>query len=358
MLKILLNLLVPYFPFLQEYDSLTLRAAYATVMALVLSLLLGKPVIKRLKKFKIGQSIRQDGPATHLIKEGTPTMGGVLMILVLVLTLLLWVDFTNRYTALIFFSSLSFAAIGFIDDYLKITRRNSDGLNSLQKIIGQFIIALIVSIWIYDLDHNGKIYIPFFSKPIMDLGWFYIPFAMILLIGSTNAVNLTDGLDGLASGLSIFVGGAFAIIAYVVGREDFSAYLKLDYIFGSSELTIYALAIMGSSIGFLWFNSHPATVFMGDTGSLFLGGSFGTLALILKKEILFAFLGGIFVLEALSVIIQVLYYKSTKKRFFKMAPIHHHFELKGWKETKVVTRFWIIGGILAVLALSTLRIQF
>ena len=352
---------------LNIFKYITFRASYAAVTALFLSLIIGPWFIKWLRQKKLGQEVRDDGPQTHLIKEGTPTMGGLLIIFAIVISVLLWQDLRNWYTWLSLFAILGFGAIGFADDWLKISRKNPAGLSPRLKMVGQLLVAATIVILIY-INRSGNttmIYVPFNKYPVCDLGWFYIPFGIIILVGASNAVNLTDGLDGLAIGLVFLVAIGFAILAYITGRADFAAYLNIPFMAGCSELAVLSLALIGASIGFLWFNCHPAEVFMGDTGSLSLGGIIGLMALLLKKEILLILIGGIFVIEVLSVIIQVAYFKYTEKhspdhvgkRVFLMTPIHHHFEKKGWKETRVVTRFWILGGLLVVVALSTLKLQ-
>lgn len=359
MLKELFLPLIDKFSFMNIFQYITFRAAYAAVTALFILLLLGPKVIDWLKKEKMGQEIRDDGPATHKAKSGTPTMGGILIIFSIVLSVILWQDIRNSYTWILIFTVLGFGMIGFADDYLKIYRKNSKGLGAWMKLSAQIVLSGFIVFFIY-LNRNETttlLYIPFFKYPILDLSWFFIPFGIIILVGASNAVNLADGLDGLAIGLILPVGIAFAILAYLTGRIDYSAYLQIPYIPGTGELVVLCLALAGTSIGFLWFNCCPAEIMMGDTGSLSLGGAIGVLALLLKKEILLIIIGGVFVIEALSVIIQVVSFKTRGKRVFKMAPLHHHYELKGWKESKVVIRFWILGGLFMLLGLSTLKIQ-
>jgi phospho-N-acetylmuramoyl-pentapeptide-transferase len=351
--------LVRYFTPLNVFQYLTFRGAYAALTTLLLCYLLGPRIIEALRNLKVGQSIRGDGPRTHLKKSGTPTMGGVMIILSIVLSALLWQDFGNFKIWLCVGTLLAFGAIGYVDDYLKITRKNSDGLPGPLKFGAQIAVALAVAFILY---YSGEeeityLYVPFFKNPVVNLGIFWIPFAVLLMVGESNAVNLTDGLDGLATGLLIWVFITLGILSYLSGRADFSAYLGIPHIEGAGELTVFCLAAVGACVGFLWFNSHPAEVFMGDVGSLSLGGVIAAVSLIIKKEILILIIGGVFVLEAASVILQVLSYKLWKRRIFKMAPLHHHFELSGWVETKVVIRFWILGGLFAIIALSTLKIQ-
>ncbi len=359
MLKELLFPLVEYFSAFNIFQYITFRAAYAAVTALFISFVFGPRIISALKKFKLGQMVRTDGPQSHLHKIGTPTMGGLIMILAILVSCLLWQDLGNPYVWLGLFSLLGFGFVGFLDDYLKITKKSSEGLQAKFKLIGQVLISLAIVMFIYlnGNEHTTMLYLPFFKVPVVDLGVLYIPFGVFILISWTNAVNLTDGLDGLAVGLVMMVGIAFAILTYITGRADYAGYLQIPYLPESSELPVFCFALVGASVGFLWFNSHPAEVFMGDTGSLALGGVLGVVSLMIKKEILLVIIGGVFVLEALSVIIQVVSFKIRGKRVFKMAPLHHHFELKGWAETKVVIRFWIMGGMFAILALSTLKIQ-
>jgi len=351
--------LVGHFSFFNIFQYITFRAAYAAVTALFIALLLGPVMIAWLRKQKLGQEIRDEISDIHKSKSGTPTMGGILIILSIVVSVLLWQDIKNIYTWICIATVLGFGAIGFVDDYLKIYKRNAAGLRARFKFISQILLSTAIVIFIY-VNGNSEttlLYIPFFKNPILDLSYLYIPFAVFILVGTSNAVNLTDGLDGLAIGLVILAGTAFGILAYLSGRVDFSHYLQIPYVIGSGELTILLFALVGASVGFLWFNSHPAEVMMGDTGSLALGGIIGVVALLIKKEILLIIVGGVFVIEALSVIIQVISFKIRKKRVFKMAPLHHHYELSGWSENKVVVRFWILGGLFVILSLSTLKIQ-
>lgn len=352
--------LVKFFTPLNVLRYLTFRSAYAAVTALLVAFLFGPVIIERLRRFKFGQSVRLDGPQTHLVKTGTPTMGGILILAAVVTATLLWVDLDNRYVWICILSMLGFGLVGFMDDWLKIKRKNSDGLRARTKLLGQGLVALAAVLALY-FDPSGemtKLYVPFFKNPVVDLGIFWIPLAVLYIMGWSNAVNLSDGLDGLATGLVIMAVIAFSLLTYLTGRSDWSAYLGIPFIRGAGELTVFSLALLGACVGFLWFNAHPAEIFMGDVGSLSLGGVLAVLALIVKKELLFFIIGGVFILEEASVAIQVLYFKATKgKRVFRMAPLHHHFELSGWKETQVVTRFWILGGLFAIVALSTLKIQ-
>jgi len=359
-----LEFIVPlskYLTVLNVFRYITFRTASGFVIALFLSFLLGKKVIAYLTRIKVGQTIRSDGPQTHQKKSGTPTMGGLLIILALLAGVLLFGDLKNPYLIILTIATVQFGVIGFTDDYLKIVRKDTAGLSARFKIIMQIVISatVVFALYLNPLAGNDltRIYIPFMAGFSLDIGLLYIPFAMLLIIGSSNAVNLTDGLDGLAIGLTIFVAVGFGAIAYLSGNLNIANYLKIPFIEGGAELAVFAGALVGAGAGFLWFNSHPAQVFMGDTGSLALGGALGIMALMLKKELLMGILGGVFVIEALSVIIQVGYYKLTKKRVFKMAPIHHHFELKGWNENKVIIRFWIVGILLMIITLATLKVR-
>lgn len=345
--------------FLNIFKYISFRSAYAAVTAILISFILGPLVIKFLAKIKMGQEIRHDGPQSHFKKSGTPTMGGFLIILSVIISVVLWQDIRSFYSWLVIGAFISFGFLGFLDDYLKISRKSSEGLRSRFKLFGQILIASTVALLLYfhGSDEFSKLYIPFVKDPILDLGIFMIPFIVFYIVGISNAVNLTDGLDGLATGLVLFATIALAIITYLSGRVDFSEYLNIPFVEDGGELTVFCLALIGACIGFLWFNCYPAQVFMGDTGSLALGGVLGIISIIVKKEILFLIIGGVFVIETMSVIIQVFWFKRTGKRVFKMAPIHHHFELKGWAESKVINRFWIIGGMLAILGLSMLKTQ-
>ncbi len=348
--------------FFNLFKYITFRTAYATITALLLSLILGPYFIRKLKEKQVKEKIRAEGPASHLTKEGTPTMGGLIILFSVVLPTALWADLTNRYIQMILLTTIWMGLIGFMDDYLKAIRHQPKGLVGRKKLVGQISLGLILGALLYFFppSHNfdTATEIPFIKNYFLDFGILYIPFVVLVLTGSSNAVNLTDGLDGLAIGLTGLCAIAFAGIAYVTGRTDFSRYLGITYLEGSGELTIFCGTLIGAALGFLWFNSYPAEVFMGDTGALALGGSLGIIAVMVKKELLLVIVGGVFVAEALSVILQVSYFKWSKgKRIFKMTPLHHHFELSGWKEPKVVIRFWIAGAIFALLTLSTLKIR-
>ncbi|MFQ5824422.1 MAG: phospho-N-acetylmuramoyl-pentapeptide-transferase [bacterium] len=356
-----------FFP-LREYISgfnlfryITFRSAWAAITALLISFVVGPYIIKKLRQYRIGEEIRMDGPKTHLKKAGTPTMGGLIILTAVLLPTLLWAKVANIYVLLILFSTLWMGWVGFIDDYLKAVKKLPKGLIAKYKLIGQISLGAIVGAVIYFSPQFEGIStlstVPFFKNYEIDFGIFYIPMVIIVITATSNAVNLTDGLDGLAIGLIGISALAWAAIAYISGRVDFSDYLNIIYLPGTGELTVYCAALVGAALGFLWYNSYPAQVFMGDTGALALGSAIGTLAILLKKELLLIIIGGVFVAESLSVIIQVLYYKRTKKRIFKMAPLHHHFELLGWNEQKVVVRFWIIAILLILFSLSTFKIR-
>lgn len=342
------------------FRYITFRTALAVITALFLCLILGPITIRRMLHLSVNQQIRDDGPPTHQKKSGTPTMGGLFILASIILTILMWGDLHNKYIWIMFLSTAGYGLIGFLDDYLKMTRKNPKGLSGWYKMTGQIAIALAVSVILYfDTQdaYNSMLSVPFIKDWIIDLGVFYIPFAILVIVGSSNAVNLTDGLDGLAIGLVAVAILANAIIVYVSGHHELARYLQILYLPDRGEMAVFCGAIFGASLGFLWFNCHPAQIFMGDVGSLSLGGSLGTIAVITKHEIVLAIVGGIFVIEAISVMLQVVSFKITCKRVFKMAPIHHHFEMKGWHESKVIVRFWIIGIVLALLSLATLKLR-
>jgi phospho-N-acetylmuramoyl-pentapeptide-transferase len=318
-------------------------------------------IIRKLRQREIAEKIRAEGPTTHLAKEGTPTMGGLIILISVVVPTALWADLTNVYIHLILLTTIWMGLIGFLDDYLKAVKQKPKGMVGRQKLLGQIGLGIILGSILYfnplSLNFDATTEIPFLKNYILDFGILYIPFVILVITGSSNAVNLADGLDGLAIGLVGLCAMAFAGLCYVTGRIDFSRYLAITYLEGSWELTIFCGAVIGAALGFLWFNAYPAEVFMGDTGALPLGASLGAIAIMIKKELLLIIVGGVFVAEALSVILQVLWFKCKGKRVFKMAPLHHHFELLGWKEPKVVVRLWIIGAIFALLTLSTLKIR-
>jgi phospho-N-acetylmuramoyl-pentapeptide-transferase len=343
---------------------ITVRTAIASLTALALSLLLGPWLIRRLRAFQIGQVVRQDGPSTHRPKAGTPTMGGLLILLATIGPTLLWADLTNVYIWIAVGSTLAFGGIGFADDYLKVTRRTPHGLWPRYKFLAQVVVALGVGVAVVALANQSpplystRLVFPFFKGLIPDLGWGYALFAVLVLVGASNAVNLTDGLDGLAISAVAVAAAAFTALAYVTGHAEFARYLQITFRFQpAAELTIFCGALVGASLGFLWWNSYPADIFMGDVGSLALGGALGTVAILIKQEILLIIVGGVFVIEALSVIIQVAAFKLTGRRVFRMAPLHHHFELIGWSEPKVITRFLIVAVVFALFSLTTLKLR-
>ena len=358
------NILYDYisdYSFLNIFKYLTFRSVAAFITSILISFLAGPYIIRFLKKKqKIGQPIRDDGPKWQIkAKKGTPTMGGTMILLAVITSTLLWADIFNKYIWLILFVTFAFGLLGFVDDYIKLSRNSYKGLSSRLKIMFQMIITLIFITTLFSVsdEANTLLTFPVFKNLIIDLGYFWFLFATIVIIGSSNAVNLTDGLDGLAIVPIIIVAGTFAIISYIIGNSIFSKYLNFNYIDGIGEIAIFCAALVGAGLGFLWFNAPPAKVFMGDTGSLSAGGSIGAISVLTKNEILLFIAGGLFVLEAVSVIAQVASYKLTKKRIFRMAPLHHHFEQKGWSESTIVIRFWIISIILAMTSLLTLKIR-
>jgi phospho-N-acetylmuramoyl-pentapeptide-transferase len=353
--------LIDSYSFLNVFKYLTFRTGLSVMTSLTIVFLIGGPLIKLFSKHQITGPIRQDGPLDHIIKKsGTPTMGGLIILIGMVSSTLLWADLNNIFIWTLVFVALGFGLIGFVDDLLKIKLKNSRGLNSKLKFLSQLVVSLIsISILIKFSNHEYlyNLYFPFFKNLILNMGLFFIPFGLFVIIGSSNAVNLTDGLDGLATVPVMLVALSFTLICYVVGNTIFSEYLKLQYIPNVGELSIFCGSIVGSCLGFLWYNAPPAKIFMGDTGSLSLGGSLAAVAIITKHEIVLAIIGGLFVLETVSVILQVISFKLTGKRIFKMAPIHHHFEKKGWAESTIVIRFWIIAIILALIGLATLKLR-
>jgi phospho-N-acetylmuramoyl-pentapeptide-transferase len=357
----LLYLLYPLhveFGFLNVFKYITFRTFGAAITAVIFSMVVGPAYIKWLKNKQLGQSIREDGPQSHLSKKGTPTMGGGLILLAITLSTLLWADLSNRNIWIATLTTLAFGLIGFVDDYKKVILKNSKGLSGRQKLIAQTLFAIAASAAIYYLRETPPVLkIPFFKDFALYLGMFFIPFAVFVIVGASNAVNLTDGLDGLAVGPTITTSCTFLVLAYCAGHLKISEYLQIPHIPGAGELAIFCAAVAASCLGFLWFNTYPAQVFMGDVGSLALGAALAVVAVITKNEILLALCGGIFVVEALSVMAQVASFKMTGKRVFKMAPIHHHFELKGWAEPKVIVRFWIISILLSLFTLSTLKLR-
>ena len=368
--------LFAYFPPFRIFHYVTFRTAFASLTALFMGLIIGPAIIRQLREFQIGQYIREEGPAGHQKKAGTPTMGGVLITIAIIVPTLLWADLSNPYIWLCIFSTVAFGSIGFADDYIKVVRRRNLGLQGKVKLMLQFLAAGIVGAVLVLLTatrhYSTHLMVPFLKQFRPDLAiealrhyphiWFlaftpFVLFVMLVLVGSSNAVNLTDGLDGLAIGCTVIATGALTVLTYVSGHAVFAGYLELERMPQVAEVTVFCGAMVGASIGFLWYNAHPAEIFMGDVGSLALGGAIGTVAVIIKQELLLPFIGGIFVIEAISVILQVGSYKLRKKRIFRMAPIHHHFELVGWSESKIIIRFWILALIFALFALTTLKLR-
>jgi len=365
------------------FSYITLRAVLATMTALLISFVVGPSMIRKLTQYKIGQAVRDDGPQSHLIKAGTPTMGGALILVSIAITTLLWADLRNRFVWVVLLVTLGFGAIGWIDDYRKVVYRNPKGLSVRTKFVWQSVIALLAAVylafsvsapstsqflqlflaWLYsgfnlDLPPKADLIVPFFKTVSYPLGvWGFIALSYCVIVGASNAVNLTDGLDGLAIMPTAMIAGALGIFAYAMGRADFSSYLLMPHIPGAGELTVICAAIVGAGLGFLWFNAYPAEVFMGDVGALALGAALGAIAIIVRQEIVLAIMGGVFVMETLSVMIQVASFKLTGRRVFRMAPIHHHYELKGWKENQVVVRFWIITMLLVLFGLASLKLR-
>ena len=349
------------------FEYLTFKSALSAITALLISFIIGPIIIEKLKKYQIGEEIRTDGPQSHLAKKGTPTMGGVIIIFASILPTLLFSDLNNTMIIIVLLSTIWMGTFGFIDDYLKIIVKTKSGMVARYKLLGQIILGVLIGyIIIYSNDFSGfntKTTIPFLKNFEFDFGVFYPILVIIVITGTSNAVNLTDGLDGLAIGLLAISFSVFTVISYISGRIDFSEYLNILYLPNAGELSIFSSAVVGACLGFLWFNASPAEIFMGDTGSLSLGAALGTMSILLKKELLLFIIGGVFVIETLSVIIQVSFFRYTKykygkgERFFKMAPVHHHYELSGIKESKIVIRFWIIGVLLALLSLATLKVR-
>lgn len=347
---------------LNLFSYITFRAASAAILALLISFIIGPMIIKFLQRKQIGEEIRKDGPQSHLKKAGTPTMGGIIILIAILVPTLLFARLDNIYVLLIILATVWMGLVGFLDDYLKDVKKMPKGLVARYKLIGQVTLGLVIGSVLFFYpdfkDFRAMSTVPFFKDTEINFGYFYIPMVVFVITATSNAVNLTDGLDGLAIGLVGITALAWVGISYITGRVDFSEYLNIRYLPGAGELTVYSAALIGASLGFLWFNSHPAQVFMGDTGALALGSAIGTLAILLKKELLLIIIGGVFIAETLSVIIQVAYFKKTRgKRIFRMAPLHHHFEQKGWHESKIVVRFWIIGILLVLLTLSTFKVR-
>ena len=360
----LYHLLISFYPQVPVFNVvryISFRTAAASMTALVVSLVLGPWLIRRLREFQIGQVIRQAGPESHRAKAGTPTMGGLLILAAALVPTLLWADLTNLYVWIAVVATIAFGGIGFWDDYLKVTRRSSGGLAPRAKFGLQVIVGLsvgLVLMWLASQNlYNTRLIFPFFKQLIPDLGWYYVPFAVFVLVAWSNAVNLTDGLDGLAISTFAVAAACFTALAYITGNRVFAEYLLLVRLAPAGELTIFCGALVGASLGFLWYNAHPAEIFMGDVGSLALGGAIATVAILIKQELLLVIVGGVFVIEAASVVIQVASFKLRGKRVFKMAPLHHHFELSGWEEPKVITRFLIVAILFAMFSLITLKLR-
>jgi phospho-N-acetylmuramoyl-pentapeptide-transferase len=365
-----------YFPPFRIFRYVTFRTAFASLTALFTALIVGPMVINRLREFQIGQYIREEGPKGHQKKAGTPTMGGLLIVIAIIVPTLLWADLGNRFVWIAVFGTCAYAAIGFADDYTKVAHRRNLGLTARQKLGLQFAAGILIAVALIAMQTHGiystKLIVPFFKQfhPDLVIGTLvrsphlwplaflpFVVFVALVIVFSSNAVNLTDGLDGLAIGCTVIAAGALAVLTYVSGHATFATYLELQRMPQVAELTIFCGAMVGSAIGFLWYNAHPAEVFMGDVGSLALGGAIGTVAVMIKQELLLPFIGGVFVIEAVSVILQVGSYKLRKKRIFKMAPLHHHFELMGWSESKIIVRFWIASLVFALFALTTLKLR-
>ena len=360
----LYHLLYPYgaqITLLNVTQYVTFRTAAASLTALAISLMFGPWMIRKLRDAQIGQVIRNTGPIAHQPKAGTPTMGGLLILTAAIFPTLLWADLTNAYVWIAVLSTLAFGSIGFVDDYLKLRRRSHHGLRPRYKLVAQVVVASLVGVAILALTeqnlYNTNLNFPFFKELVPDLGFLYVPFAVLVLVGASNAVNLTDGLDGLAIGTFTIAAAVFTGLTYITGHSVFAEYLLLVRFSPAAELTIFCGALVGASLGFLWYNAYPADIFMGDVGSLALGGALGTVAVLIKQELLLLIVGGVFVAEALSVIIQVCSFRMTGRRVFKMAPLHHHFELQGWSEPKIMTRFLVVAVIFALFSLTTLKLR-
>ncbi|MBJ7551815.1 phospho-N-acetylmuramoyl-pentapeptide-transferase [Marinomonas ostreistagni] len=360
MLLLLTAYLSKYLTFFTVFNYLSLRAILGVLTALFISLLIGGKVIRLLQRLQIGQAVRDDGPQSHLSKAGTPTMGGVMILFSISISTLLWGDLTNPYVWITLLTMIAFGAVGWVDDYRKVVEKNSRGLPAKWKYLWQSIFGLSAAIYLYSLASTPaetELLIPLFKDAAIPLGIFFVVFTYFVIVGTSNAVNLTDGLDGLAILPTVLVGGALGIFAYLTGNVKFADYLLIPYVQGTGELIVFCSALVGAGLGFLWFNTYPAQVFMGDVGALALGAALGVIAVIVRQELVLFIMGGVFVMETVSVILQVASYKLTKRRIFRMAPIHHHFELKGWAEPKVIVRFWIITVCLVLIGLATLKVR-
>ena len=360
MLLLLAEALTPVISGFNALTYLTLRAILGALTALAMSLLLGPALIRRLTQRQIGQTVRDDGPQSHLQKAGTPTMGGTLILLAILVSTLLWADLRSLFVWIVVGVTLTYGLLGFADDYRKLVLKNPKGLSARQKLFWQLLVAIGVGVILHlraDSSQSTALLIPYFKDVALPLGWFFVPFVCLVIVGTSNAVNLTDGLDGLAIMPTVLVSGALGVFAWVAGNAIFARYLGVPYVAGAGELLVFCAAIAGAGLGFLWFNAYPAQVFMGDIGALSLGGALGAVAVVVRQEVVLLIMGGIFVAETVSVIMQVASFKMTGKRIFRMAPLHHHFELKGWPEPRVIVRFWIITVILVLVGLSSLKIR-
>ncbi len=360
MLLWLTQLLHHYFHGFFVFHYITFRAILSALTALFIALLIGPRMIRWLQANQVGQMIREDGPQSHLQKAGTPTMGGAFILLAIAISVLLWADLSNGYVWIVLLVTLGFGAIGWIDDYRKLILKNSKGISAREKFLWQSIIGIVAALILYFTATNPtvtQLVVPFFKQAVVPLGWFFIVLTYFVIVGSSNAVNLTDGLDGLAILPIVLVGGALGVFAYATGNAEFAKYLVIPYVPGVGEVVVYCAALVGAGLGFLWFNTYPAQVFMGDVGALGLGAGLGIVAVVVRQELALLIMGGIFVIETISVIMQVASFKLTGKRIFRMAPLHHHFELKGWPEPRVIVRFWIITVILVLLGLATLKLR-
>lgn len=360
MLLYLSEILTESYTGFNVFQYLTLRAILGVLTALVISFIVGPSLIRKLSSRQIGQQVRGDGPQSHLSKAGTPTMGGALLLVAIGVSTFLWADLGNRYIWIVLFTTFAFGAIGWVDDYKKIIKKDSDGLSARKKYFFQSVAGFLVALALYltaTLPAETNLIVPFFKTVSIELGVFFILLTYLVIVGTSNAVNLTDGLDGLAILPAVMVGGALGIFAYVTGNIKFAAYLSIPYIPGVGEVGVFCGALVGAGLGFLWFNTYPAQVFMGDVGALALGAALGVVAVVVRQELVLFIMGGVFVMETVSVIVQVVSYKLTGKRVFRMAPLHHHFELKGWPEPRVIVRFWVITVILVLIGLATLKLR-
>jgi phospho-N-acetylmuramoyl-pentapeptide-transferase len=360
MLLYLADLLMSVDGGFRVFHYLTFRAILGVLTSLIIAFIVGPVMIRKLSRKKIGQSIRELGPKSHYEKAGTPTMGGTLILIAVGISTLLWADLSNRYIWVILLVTLGYGVVGFVDDYRKVIKNNSDGLSAKEKYLWQSVIGFAAAVFLYNtatVPAETQFFVPFFKDVTIDMGWMYIVFVYFVIVGTSNAVNLTDGLDGLAIMPTVMVTGGLGIFAYLSGHAAFANYLAIPYLPHSGELIVFCGALIGAGLGFLWFNAYPAMVFMGDVGALALGASLGVLAVLVRQEIVLVIMGGVFVMETLSVMIQVISFKLTGKRVFRMAPIHHHFELKGWPEPRVIVRFWIITVILVLIGLATLKLR-